>query len=120
MRRTYANFWSQAAAGLTAISHTRASVFRWGVFALLAAVWIWAGLTAWGLHRFQTLRKLIELPDLPLTDPQYQQALTDGLTRVTATVLAETFLISAIVALGALVVTWWLRSDEGVIAPTGD
>jgi hypothetical protein len=48
MRRTYANLWSQAAAGLTAISHTRASIFRWGVFVLLAGVWLWAGLTAWG------------------------------------------------------------------------
>jgi RyR domain/TrkA-N domain len=48
MRRTYANFWSQAAAGLTALSHTRASVFRWVVFILLAVVWIWSGLAAWG------------------------------------------------------------------------
>ncbi len=72
-----------------------------------------AGLTAWGLHRFQLLRKLIELPDLPLTDPQYQQALTDGLMRVTVNVLAETFLISAVVAVIALVVVWWLRGNAG-------
>lgn len=72
-----------------------------------------AGLTAWGLHRFQLLRKLIELPDLPLADPQYQQALTDGLMQVTVNVLAETFLISALVALVALVVTWWLRGSVG-------
>jgi EmrB/QacA subfamily drug resistance transporter len=73
-----------------------------------------AGLTAWGLHRFQLLRKLIELPDLPLTDPQYQLALTDGLMRVTVDVLAETFLISAAVAIVAVVVSWWLRgSREG-------
>jgi len=48
MRRTYANLWSQAAAGLTAISHTRASMFRWGVLVVLVAVWMWAGLTVWG------------------------------------------------------------------------
>ncbi|NJN53434.1 MAG: MFS transporter, partial [Anaerolineae bacterium] len=75
-----------------------------------------AGLTAWGLHRFQLLRKLIELPDLPLSDPQYQQALTDGLTRVTVNVLVETFLISAGVALLALVVAWWLQGGGTAVA----
>lgn len=70
-----------------------------------------AGLTAWGLYRFQLLRRTIELPNLPLSDPVYQQALTDGLMRVTVAVLAETFLISAGVALVALVVAWWLRRD---------
>jgi len=70
-----------------------------------------AALTAWGLRRFDILRKLIELPNLPLTDPQYQQALADGLTRVTVEVLAETFLVSAAVALIALFVTLWLKRE---------
>ncbi|HRQ39356.1 MAG TPA: MFS transporter [Chloroflexota bacterium] len=72
-----------------------------------------AGLTAWGLHRFQLLRRMIELPNLPLSDPVYQQALTDGLMRVTVAVLAETFLVSAGVAVLALVVAWWLRGSVG-------
>lgn len=70
-----------------------------------------SGLTAWGLYRFEILRKLIELPDLPLSDPTYQQALTDGLTKVTVDVLTETFLISAGVALLALLVAFWLKKD---------
>ena len=70
-----------------------------------------SGLTAWGLYRFEILRTLIELPDLPLNDPAYQQALADGLTTVTVDVLTETFLISAGVALLALVVTFWLKQD---------
>jgi MFS family permease len=70
-----------------------------------------SALTAWGLSRFQTLRTQIDLPDLPLTDPQYQQALTAGLTAVTVNVLVETFLISAVVALVALGVAMWLRRE---------
>lgn len=73
-----------------------------------------SALTAWGLTRFQELRTTIELPDLSLTDPQYQQALTDGLTAVTVDVLVETFLISAIVALVALFVALWLKRDTAV------
>lgn len=70
-----------------------------------------SGLTAWGLYRFEILRKLIELPNLPLSDPTYQQALANGLTNVTVEVLTETFLISAGVALFGLIVTLWLRKD---------
>ncbi len=70
-----------------------------------------SGLTAWGLYRFEILRKLIELPDLPLNDPAYQQALADGLTEVTVSVLTETFLISAGVALLAFLVALWLKRD---------
>jgi MFS family permease len=70
-----------------------------------------SGLTAWGLYRFEILRKLIDLPDLPLSDQTYQQALADGLTEVTVSVLTETFLISAGVALLALLVSFWLKRD---------
>jgi MFS transporter, DHA2 family, triacylglyceride efflux pump len=71
-----------------------------------------SGLTAWGLYRFQILRKLITLPDLSLSDPIYQRALADGLTKVTVSVLTETFLISAGVALLALLVAFWLQPDN--------
>jgi hypothetical protein len=47
MARTNANVWSRAGAGLTALSHTRASVFRWGVVVLLTAIWIGGGLIHW-------------------------------------------------------------------------
>jgi len=70
-----------------------------------------SGLTAWGLYRFEILRKLIDLPDLPLSDPTYQRALADGLTNVTVEVLTETFLISAGVALLALLASFWLKRD---------
>ncbi|MCP4417745.1 MAG: MFS transporter [Chloroflexi bacterium] len=71
-----------------------------------------SGLTAWGLYRFQILRKLITLPDLALSDPIYQRALANGLTEVTVSVLTETFLISAGVALLALLVAFWLQPDN--------
>lgn len=70
-----------------------------------------SGLTAWGLYRFEILRKLITLPDLPLSNPTYQQALASGLTEVTVSVLTETFLISAGAALLALVFAFWLGKD---------
>jgi hypothetical protein len=47
MARRNANLWSDAAAGLTATAHTRASIFRWGVVLLLTAVWIGGGLAHW-------------------------------------------------------------------------
>ncbi len=47
MAQKYSNLWSEAAAGLTALSHTRAASFRWGVVILLTAVWIGGGLYYW-------------------------------------------------------------------------
>ena len=47
MAHRYANMWSQTAAGLTAMAHTRASAFRWGVVILLTIVWIGGGLFYW-------------------------------------------------------------------------
>jgi len=70
-----------------------------------------AGLTAWGLRRFDALRTTIALPDLPFNDPVYQQAVVDGLTAVTVHILTETFLISAVVALIALLISWKLRGS---------
>ena len=47
MAHQYANAWSHAAAWLTAMAHTRASVIRWGVVILLTIVWIGGGLYYW-------------------------------------------------------------------------
>jgi hypothetical protein len=47
MAQKYANAWSQAAASLTALSHTHAGVFRWGVLIVLTAVWFVGGLWLW-------------------------------------------------------------------------
>jgi hypothetical protein len=47
MARRHANVWSQAAAGLTALAHTRAAAFRWGVVILLTLIWIGGGLWYW-------------------------------------------------------------------------
>ncbi len=64
-----------------------------------------SALTAWGLHRFDVLGKA-ELP--PLTDPAYLEVLT----RITARVLRETFLISGVVALVTLLPASLLRGRE--------
>jgi hypothetical protein len=64
-------------------------------------------LTAWGLYRFDILRRQIVLP--PFTDPGYQTAAIEALTNTTVSVLTETFLISAVVAALALQVVFRLR-----------
>lgn len=71
-----------------------------------------SGLTAWGLRRFDVLRTQIILPDLPFSDPVYQQAIVDGLTQVTVRVLTETFVVTAVIALIALFTSLSLRPDE--------
>jgi EmrB/QacA subfamily drug resistance transporter len=71
-----------------------------------------SGLTAWGLHRFSLLRTQIQLPDLPFTDPVYQQAIVARLTEVTVKVLTETFVVSAVIALLALLISFLLKRDE--------
>jgi hypothetical protein len=47
MAQKYANTWSRAAARLTALSHTQASVFRWGIVILLTLVWLGGGFWLW-------------------------------------------------------------------------
>jgi hypothetical protein len=64
-----------------------------------------SALTAWGLHRFDVLGQA-ELP--LLTDPGYM----DSLTRVTARVLRETFVISAVVSLIAFLPGVALRERD--------
>ncbi len=47
MAHRYGNSWSNAAAGLTALSHARASVIRWGIVIALSALWIGGGMIYW-------------------------------------------------------------------------
>ncbi|MFK8023084.1 MAG: hypothetical protein AB8G26_03885, partial [Ilumatobacter sp.] len=56
-----------------------------------------SALTAWGLARFNTLRSEIDLP--PITDPGFQDALTEVTAELTSRSIADTFLASAL-ALG--------------------
>lgn len=55
-----------------------------------------AGLTAWALHRYDALRASIDLP--PLTDPGYADAAEAAQRTLSAAVLSETFLATAVVA----------------------
>jgi MFS family permease len=71
-----------------------------------------SALTAWGLRRFEQLRTQITLPDLPFSDPVYQKAIIDGLTEVTVRVLTETFVVTAVIALVALVISLRLGRDQ--------
>jgi MFS family permease len=64
-----------------------------------------SALTAWGLHRFDVLGK-VGLPTL--TDPDY----FDSITRITARVLRETFLVSGVVSLVTLLPAAVLRGRE--------
>jgi len=66
-----------------------------------------SGLTAWALHRFDTLRRTIDLP--PLDSPGYREALEQAQAGLTSSALSETFLFSAALAAAAIPVALWLR-----------
>jgi len=67
-----------------------------------------AGLTAWALTRFDTLRMGLDLP--PITDPGYEDAVEAATADITATSLAETFLFSAAIAAVGVVVALAIRA----------
>ena len=69
-----------------------------------------SALTAWGLHRFGILRQRITVP--PIDDPNYQNALIQALTDTTVATLAETFLISGLLAVVALLIGLTLRASR--------
>ena len=77
-----------------------------------------AGLTAWGLGRFNELRQELELP--AITDPGFQEAITEASAQLTADAISETFLAaSAVVALG-LLVALFIKSQRSESSPTGE
>ncbi len=69
-----------------------------------------SALTAWGLYRFGILRQRIQIP--PSEDPNYQNALIQALTDTTVATLAETFVISALFAIIALLLGLTLRTAQ--------
>jgi hypothetical protein len=54
-----------------------------------------SALTAWGLARFNSLRRDLELPSI--TDPGFQDALRNAQEELTSKAIAETFLATAVV-----------------------
>ena len=55
-----------------------------------------AALTAWGLARFNSLRRELDLP--PITDPDFESAVQSAQATLTADALGDTFLASALLA----------------------
>jgi EmrB/QacA subfamily drug resistance transporter len=77
----------QRGAGAALVMVTRLLGFSVGLSAL----------TAWGLSRFNSLRREVELP--PITDPGFQAALRSAQEDLTSKAIAETFLATAVVTL---------------------
>ncbi len=80
------------------------------VFRLMGLAVGLSGLTAWTLSRFDRLRQDLDLP--AIGDPGYQEALEAAQAEITAQSLTETFLLAAVVMLGALVVAMTLRKRD--------
>lgn len=82
-----------------------------------------AGLTAWGLARFNKLRGELDLP--PITDPDFQRAITDASARLTAESISETFLAAAAITALGLIAALFIRNQDSsryatTISTTGD
>ena len=66
-----------------------------------------AALTAWALARFNSARADLELPSI--TDPGFQEAVTEASAQLTADAIAETFLAAAVITAVGLVAATRLR-----------
>ena len=71
-----------------------------------------AGLTAWGLARFNELRQGLELP--AITDPGFQEAITEASARLTADAISETFLAATAVTALGLLAAFFIRPDNAI------
>ena len=69
-----------------------------------------AALTAWALSRFNTLRREIELP--PITDPDFQNAITEASAELTADAISETFLAAAALTAVGIVTALVMRTRK--------
>jgi EmrB/QacA subfamily drug resistance transporter len=69
-----------------------------------------SALTAWGLYRFNELRRTIELP--PLDDPGYADAAIRAQTELTTSALADTFVAAALVIVAAIGVALFMRRPK--------
>ncbi len=74
-----------------------------------------AALTAWGLRRYDRLRRDVDLPDI--TDPDYADAVADATREVSTTALAETFVGGAIALLLALALARALAARSAAPSP---
>lgn len=74
-----------------------------------------SGLTAWGIHRYEVLRRSIVLP--PLGDPSYQDALSRAQEELTTSALAETFLAAAVIIGVGVLVALMMRNERAEDAP---
>jgi EmrB/QacA subfamily drug resistance transporter len=74
-----------------------------------------SGLTAWGIHRYEVLRRSIVLP--PLGDPSYQDSLGRAQEELTTSALAETFLAAAVIIGVGVLVALMMRNEKAEAAP---
>jgi EmrB/QacA subfamily drug resistance transporter len=78
-----------------------------------------SALTAWGLSRFNSLRRDLDLPSI--TDPGFEAALRAAQEELTSTAIAETFLATAVVtAIGVAVAIAMRRHSTSLADPQPD